>query len=218
MAVTLKTWASQAIAPINDALLYDSIQATGVFAGCDVTNAGSGVLHVAAGYGIIRGRLFVVDETDVSLSLTTSGTLNGRLYLHMDLGNTDEPLQLLTEEAETLSDLTHTVNVNTAAGVEDFELATFTVTTTGAEDLVQSFTDLQNMSTLMDMIAAGMSNKTITINSDGSLDEAYTNGATNHIEFGDGVITQTFTDAIGSSHTHTTTFSGSQIIMERTDS
>ena len=116
------------------------IGTNGIFKGCNVTYARGNVLHVSQGFGMIKGRFFEVYDCEVGVILNTgSGTLQGRLYIHMDLSNADEPIQLLTETASVLTDLTGDEDVNYNNTAYDLELATFGVTRTGITDLVPTF-------------------------------------------------------------------------------
>ncbi len=83
-------------------------------------------------------------ENEKSVVLAETGeTLRGRLYLHMDLSNVDDPLQILTEIGTDLSSLLTDSNVNFNNSTYDMELATFTVDSTGIADLLQTFTTAQ---------------------------------------------------------------------------
>ena len=71
----------------------------------------------------------------MSVELTGSGTLKGRLYVHLDLSNTSSPIQLLTERASTLTPPVQDADVNISNGVYEFNVAEFTVGTATISDL-----------------------------------------------------------------------------------
>ncbi len=133
--------ASIKLTPLDDAIIQQTVIATnGIFKGCNVTYARGNVLHVSQGFGMIKGRFFEVYDCEVGVILNSgSGTLQGRLYIHMDLSNADEPIQLLTETASVLTDLTGDEDVNYNNTAYDLELATFGVTRTGITNLVPTF-------------------------------------------------------------------------------
>ena len=145
MALTLKTFKGGNVTPQDDAIIHQTIlPGAGVFKGCEVAIARSNVLHISQGFGMIAGRFFEMYETEVSVQLEElSGTKNGRLYLHMDLSNTDEPLQVLTEVADELSALALDNNVNYNNTTYDMELATFKVTSTEVTNLKNTTTAIQ---------------------------------------------------------------------------
>ena len=145
MAIALKTFKGGNVTPQDDAIIHQTVfPGAGVFKGCEVEVARSNVLHVSQGFGMICGRFFEMYETEVSVQLEeTEGTKQGRLFLHMDLSNTDEPLQVLTETGEELSQLSSDSNVNYNNTTYDLELATFSVTSTEIKDLRLTFTNIQ---------------------------------------------------------------------------
>lgn len=145
MAISLKTFKGANVTPQDDAIIYQTVfPGAGVFKGCEVAVARSNVLHISQGFGMIAGRFFEMYETEVSVLLeAVEGTKDGRLYVHMDLSNTDEPLQVLTEVAEELSSLSTDNNVNYNNTTYDLELATFKVTSTEITELKNVFTSIQ---------------------------------------------------------------------------
>ena len=139
--IVLKTFRGGSVTPLDDAIIQQTVIGTnGIFKGCNVTYARGNVLHVSQGFGMIKGRFFEVYDCEVGVILNSgSGTLQGRLYIHMDLSNADEPIQLLTETASVLTDLTGDEDVNYNNTSYDLELATFGVTRTGITNLEQTF-------------------------------------------------------------------------------
>ncbi len=143
--IILKTFKGGNVTPQDDAIIFQTaIPGAGIFKGCEVTVARSNVLHITQGFGIIKGRFFEMYENEKTVVLAETGeTLRGRLYLHMDLSNTDDPLQILTEIGNELSTLLTDSNVNYNNSTYDMELATFTVDSTGITDLLQTFVTAQ---------------------------------------------------------------------------
>lgn len=141
--ILLKTWTDQLNMPIHDAIVRDTLtQMSGVYKGCTVTYASGNVVHVAAGYGMIKGRLFELYETELQVSLPSSGTAKGRVYIHMDLGNADEPIQILTVTGSTLPALVCDEDCNFDNGIYEIELATFNCSTVTITDIVFTATDI----------------------------------------------------------------------------
>ena len=139
--IILKTFRGGSVTPLDDAIIQQTVIGTnGIFKGCNVTYARGNVLHVSQGFGMIKGRFFEVYDCEVGVILNSgSGTLQGRPYIHMDLSNADEPIQLLTETASVLTDLTGDEDVNYNNTAYDLELATFGVTRTGITNLDATF-------------------------------------------------------------------------------
>lgn len=148
MSIRLVTFSGETVVPMNDAIVYDSaINQCGIFYGCNVTASGN-TIYVDGGYGMIRGRFFEITSSEITVTLSTSGTLNGRLYVHMDLSNTSTPVSLLTETATTLSTLTQEDDANFTNGVWEMEMATFTIDTSEISGLTETFETITDNQTL----------------------------------------------------------------------
>ena len=144
-SIVLKTFKGGNVTPQNDAIIYQTaIPGAGIFKGCEVTAARGNILHLSQGYGIIKGRFFEMYENEVSVQLAETGhTLNGQIYLHMDLSNADEPIKIIAETGETLTTLMMDANVNYNNSTYDLQLAVFKVTAAAVTDLTQTFPSVQ---------------------------------------------------------------------------
>lgn len=145
--ISLKTYKGKSVSPQDDAIIYETaIPSNGVFKGCNVSYARGNVLRVSQGFGMIKGRFFEIYESEVDVRLADGdATLDGRIYLHMDLSNTDEPIQILTETGSELAELVTDEDVNYNNTAYDLEIATFTVTSS----------ELSNLQTVVEKIEAG---------------------------------------------------------------
>lgn len=153
MGISLVTFAGSTVTSQDDALIYESaLLGSGLIYGGTVTIKNANTLHVAAAHGAICGRKFTIDETDIAVSLTASGSLDGRLYIHMDLSDTDEPISLLVETAETLTPVVQDQNVNIINGVYEINMATFTVDTSTLDNL-------DNVAPVLSSVNSALSNK-----------------------------------------------------------
>ena len=141
--ILLKTWTGELNAPLHDAIVRDTLtQMSGIYKGCGVSYSSGNVLHLEAGYGMIKGRLFEIYDTDLQVSLPSSGVRNGRVYVHMDLGNADEPIKIMTATAATLPDLECDENCNFDNGIYEIELCTFKATTVAITNINNTATDI----------------------------------------------------------------------------
>ena len=142
--IELKTYAGSNVTPQNDAIMNDTNTLNnGIYYGCNVTIKDATTLHINAGQGIVYGRLFEVLDSDIPVSLSPSGTLLGQLYVHIDLSNIAAPIQILVDTGETLADLENDPQLNIDSGITDMQLATFTVSTVGMSDLVETFAEVE---------------------------------------------------------------------------
>lgn len=137
MGINLVTFYDSTVTPQDDALIYENaLPGSGMIYGGNVTIKNANTLHVTAGHGALCGRKFTIEETDVPVQLTSSGTLNGRLFIHMDLSNVDEPITLEVERASTLTPPVQQSNVNITDGIYEIDLATFQISTSTISNLV----------------------------------------------------------------------------------
>ena len=198
--ISLKTWAGELNTPLHDAVVRDTLtQMNGIYKGCEVSYVSGNSLHVAAGYGMIKGRLFEIYDTDIAVSMPASGAYIGRLYVHMDLSNTDEPITIMAYTGSTLPDLEEDENVNFDNGRYDLELCTFTATTNAITNLTTTFKSVKGviLKTLFGeyLNAPELRSKTTSFPSDGSIKNTYSDGFYTVTRFpADGTITQTLYD------------------------
>jgi len=137
MAIKLVTFAAQTVTPQDDALIYEkALQQSGMIYGGTITIKSANVLHVAAGHGALCGRKFTIEATDVPVALTPSGSLLGRIYIHMDLSDTGQPISFMVETGNSLTPVIQQSDVNINNGVYEINLATFDVDTSTISNLV----------------------------------------------------------------------------------
>lgn len=143
-SISLVTYAGQTVTPQDDALVYESALGDGgIIYGGEVTLKNANTLHINAGHGVIAGRKFTIFASDIAIPLSASGTLLGRLYIHMDLGNTSDPIDILYETGNSLTPPVQDADVNIINGVFEFNLATFTVSTSTIADLSNIYPQIQ---------------------------------------------------------------------------
>lgn len=83
--IVLKTFAASTIAPVDDAVIQEVYTGDGgIISGATVTIKDANTLHITGGYGAICGREFQIFASDIPVVLSSSGNLNGRLYIHSD--------------------------------------------------------------------------------------------------------------------------------------
>ena len=143
--IVLKTYAAGddgqgTVTPQDDALIYqNAVPMNGLFSGGTVTLAESNVLHIASGFGIIGGRFFEINDSDISVELSSAGTLLGRVYVHLELTNADVPISIAIATGATLPALEGDANLNITNGNFDLELATFNISEITISDIVNTF-------------------------------------------------------------------------------
>lgn len=137
MGINLVTYAAKTVTPQDDALIYEkALLESGMIYGGNVTIKSANVLHVAEGHGALCGRKFTIEETDIAVPLTASGSLLGRLYIHMDLADSGEPISFQVQTANSLTPVVQQSDVNINNGIYEINIATFTVDTSTISNLV----------------------------------------------------------------------------------
>lgn len=145
-SVTLKQFDGSAVSPRDDAILYNMIiQESGIFKGCEITHLGSNQIKIKEGTGIIKGRKFDVQEQTISCALATSGSMKGRLYLHMDLSAIDTPIEIKSVAAAALPDLVQEEDCNYTNGVYEMELCTYDVSNLAISGLTVTYKTIEGV-------------------------------------------------------------------------
>jgi hypothetical protein len=144
--IRLVTYANQQVTPQNDAVLTNlEILNNGIIFGCGVTIKNASTLHINSGMGVIYGREFEIVDSDISVPLPGAGTELGQLYIHIDLANTSEPIQILVETGASLTPMVDDANLNVTTGITEYQLATFNVSTATISDLVVTFENTKDV-------------------------------------------------------------------------
>lgn len=126
MSVNIITYTGKTRTAQHDAMTYDSaIGQSGVFYGCEITASGN-TLTIGGGFGIIKGRVFQIEEESITVPLASSGSQNKMLVLTLDLSNSETPLALSVQDATY--ELTQDAYANFTSGIYQIKMATFTVT------------------------------------------------------------------------------------------
>ena len=172
--IVLKTWLGQMNTATDDAIIRDAVtQMSGILRGCDASYSSGNIIHMAAGYGMIKGRLFEMYDTDIQVALPASGTLKGRIYIHMDLSNVDEPITVNAYTGNSLPELTHDENVNYNNGIYDIELITFTAGTVAISDIKETVTRVNGILDTLLKGQRGFTDKRTIFRSDGTIKTVY---------------------------------------------
>lgn len=133
--VTLHTFDGGIVNAINDALLYDFIIGkNGIATGATVTSASALLLHIDSGWGIIKGRIFSIEDETISVTPSTSGTMQGRLILQIDITNTTNPITFVTQVAATLPALQQE-DINGNGTIFQLPIATYDVNEVAVSNL-----------------------------------------------------------------------------------
>ena len=136
MGIVLNQFNESVVTPKDDALLYDQlIGENGIFEGCTITHLGGNQLQIAAGRGIIRGRIFVVTQETILATVSDSGTKLGRLIIEVDIENITTPIAFITQMGTTLPALMQE-DINRDGTVYQLPLSMYSISETTITNLV----------------------------------------------------------------------------------
>ena len=127
------------VTPTADARLYEFLSGgtTGVVLGCEVTSLGGLQLRVASGWIFILGRCIDVQEETVTVTPSTSGEVNGRLLLRLDV-STETPGVWVTQAQTPLPALTQE-DINGSGTIYEMAMATYKVDQLQVTELQTTF-------------------------------------------------------------------------------
>ena len=136
--ITLKQADGSTVLPKDDAILYDMIvNQSGYIYGCDLTWLGGNQIHITAGYGIIKGRVFEIEEQTIYATLpSVSGkTYYGYLVIAVDLEQSTDPIRIITycttdEWSIANGDFEQDATFNYSNGIWELLAAEYTATNT----------------------------------------------------------------------------------------
>ena len=137
MSVNIITYTGKTRTAQHDAMTYDAaIGQSGILYGCEITAAGN-TLTVGGGFGIIKGRVFQIEEEAITIPLASSGSQSKCLVLTLDLSNSEHPLALAVQNGDYT--LTQDADANFDTGIYQIKLATFTVTSVEITDVYMTY-------------------------------------------------------------------------------
>lgn len=127
--INLITFDSSTVTPQHDALMANAeLTGNGILYGCTVSKTDATTLSVEHGVGVIYGREFEVNSHTITIQKSDSGTLNGQLFIRMNLGDVANPISIVHEEVSgALSSLVDNPSCNTNNQTTEIQLCTFTV-------------------------------------------------------------------------------------------
>lgn len=139
MSLQLIQFDGNTVTPTADSVVNDLIFGTyGIFNGCEITFLGVNVIKVASGRLLIKGRQVVVLEEEINVRLSSSESQLGRLYLKMDLSNTENPVTFESEVDTELRELTQESDANYTNGIFEVELCNYEVSETAISNILST--------------------------------------------------------------------------------
>lgn len=157
--ITMKQLPGGTVTATDDRILWDVNLQSGIIEGCEISYLGNNMIHIDGGYGVIKGGLFQMEDHTEYVDLAESDNTTGQIYLKLDL-SADDKLQIICETAASLHPMTQELDANFTNGVYEFQLCTYTATTTALEDVTQTFPNAKGAIDLLGTEQELMSNTT----------------------------------------------------------
>lgn len=128
MSIELNMYQGHMMTAKDDAVVYEPmLGGNGILYGCSISFLGANQVTISAGDGVIKGRKFTVLEETLNVQLPDEDGMPGRIYIHMDLSDSTEPIKILsTCSSAVLPELVQDENCNHNNGIYEIELATYT--------------------------------------------------------------------------------------------
>lgn len=152
MSINLVQWEGSTVTPKLDAIMYDD-GSYGIIKGCSITHQGTNLLKIANGFIKIAGRLIEITEETIQCQVSASGTVNGQLWLRLDLSSVT-PAVFMSEAAAVLTPLTQNADCNFQNGIYELQLATYNIDESVITNLVETAPELEKMRGLIDEVAS----------------------------------------------------------------
>ena len=132
MAITNTTFAGQTMTPQDFAILVESLMPnvpSKKLYGCKVNGSGA-TITISDGWAVIRGRIIKITATTKTITLPSSGSIQGLVYIIVDLANVTTPADFVIATGTTMPSLpSDTANFNENTGKAYLELGSFSAST-----------------------------------------------------------------------------------------
>lgn len=138
--ITMKQVPGGTVTAVDDRIVYDMNLTSGRIYGCEVSYQGNNMIHINAGYGVIKGGLFEMEDHTEYVEYAEDEPTTGQIYLKFDAAATDK-LIIVCETANELHPMEQNEDANFEDGVYEIQVCTFTATTTALEDVTETWVD-----------------------------------------------------------------------------
>ena len=133
MAVTMLQYPGSTVAPEDDANLYNALgHSINGRLGTITGSIQNGNIKLTDGYLVIQGRVLKLSNISITPTLPASGTATGKIYVDIDLENTELPADIKTTVG-SFSPVTE--DINNGGALYQLQIGTYSATTSGISNL-----------------------------------------------------------------------------------
>lgn len=136
--ISMKQVPGGIVTATDDRILYDYLVNSGIVYGCEISYLGNNMIHINAGYGIIKGGLFEIEDHTEYVDYAESGAVNGQIYIHFDAA-ADDKIKIVKETSANPHQMIQNEDANFENGIYEIQLCTFRATTTALTLVRQTF-------------------------------------------------------------------------------
>lgn len=136
--ISMKQVPGGIVTATDDRILYDYLVNSGIVYGCEISYLGNNMIHINAGYGIIKGGLFEIEDHTEYVDYAESGAVNGQIYIHFDAA-ADDKIKIVKETSANPHQMIQNEDANFENGIYEIQLCTFRATTTALTLVQQTF-------------------------------------------------------------------------------
>lgn len=156
MGIKMNMFPGEQMTANDDGMIYNQmIPRSGILHGCEMTFMGANQIHIAKGKLMIKGRLCTVTEETIQVEMaSTDVEVEGRLYVHVDLSDTQEPVKFMSVAQTPLPDLVKNEDINHENGIYEIELATYTAGRTAITNMVVTCEEIPDMGDMEKLIGS----------------------------------------------------------------
>ena len=160
MSIYAKRIDESIITPKDDRILFDAIfDNYGLIYGGSAKMSAVNKINVGAARGFIKGTEIIVEEEDIAVELSDSGTKSGRLKIIVDYTNTENPVAFTSEVATSLPALEQDDLINYTNGVYEVAYATYTASETSISDVKLVMPTLETVKEKLKRLNTDLSSK-----------------------------------------------------------
>ena len=141
MAIEIITYPGVVREAVYDAMAFDSlVGASGFFYGGALSKVNANTLRISAGFGCVKGRMFAVTQTDLTVA-STSADKYGKVWIELNLsGGTPLEIKVSSEYSSSPENIIMNENedINFVGGsAHQMEVGYFSVSASGIGDITQ---------------------------------------------------------------------------------
>lgn len=154
--ISMKQVPGGTVTSVDDRILYDINLTNGKIYGCEISYLGNNMIHINAGYGVVKGGLFEIEDHTIYVDYAESEPTPGQIWLKFDAAAADK-LVIMKETSANAHVLVQNEDANYESGVYEIPVCSFIATTTALTDVTETWEiasgAMETLSTMEEVMA-----------------------------------------------------------------